>query len=194
VVELSRQAEATFRAWMEAQRAVWDTWLEASRGLSQASSAEDRRREIGKLVDQWEKSVRTAMDIPVDQTRRLVETLSQEERVPREAIRLAEQTHRIVREWRDAQRPLWDAWVAMARQLGAGAPAGNWEDVVETWRTAAHQAANAQAEWARRVAPGAAEETERTARPKPPQASRSKKASSPADAPSAKPSSRKRSS
>lgn len=151
MVDMSKQAEAAVRSWMEAQSAVWDRWLDATRRLQEVRSADDWEREADRLLDQWEETASAAFKVPVEQTARLVDMLREEDRVPRQAVRWAEEVHRIVSEWSEAQRPLWDAWFTTARQFGPAQRTGNWADVMETWRTAAESAARSQAEWASRL-------------------------------------------
>jgi len=151
VVDMRKQSEAAFQAWLEAQRSLWERWLEASRRLSQTRSSEEWQQESEKLLDQWEESARAALSIPVEQTRRLSQRLSEADRVPREAVGWAEQVQRIIEQWGEAQRPLLDAWFKTARLFGPARRTGNWDQVMETWREAAGEAARAQAAWARNL-------------------------------------------
>ncbi|MDP9246558.1 MAG: hypothetical protein M3O95_00465, partial [Candidatus Dormibacteraeota bacterium] len=76
LVDMNKQAEETFRAWLDAQRSLWERWLESSRRLGQAKSGEEWQKEAERLLDQWEESARSTLNIPVEQTGRLVEMLS----------------------------------------------------------------------------------------------------------------------
>lgn len=151
MVELSRQAQAAVKAWMDTQREIWEQWLESSRRLSEVRSVEDWERESGRLVDQWEASAKSALGVPEEQMRRLVDALRDEERVPRELVNWAEDVLGVMREWREAQEPLWEAWFTTARQFGPARRTGNWEEAMDTWRKAATNAAKSQAEWGRRL-------------------------------------------
>jgi hypothetical protein len=152
--DLSKQAETTIRTWMDAQRKVWESWLDSTRRLGEVRSVEDWEKEAGSLLDQWEQTARSALSIPAEQTRLLTDSLRDEDRVPREAVRRAEQVHGVIQQWVEAQQPLLDAWFATARQFGPARRTGNWDQVMETWRIAAAKAAESQREWARRLAQG----------------------------------------
>jgi hypothetical protein len=151
LVDMSKQGEAAFRAWLDAQRSLWERWLESSRRLSQVKSGEEWQQEAERLLDQWEESARSTLNIPVEQTGRLVEMLSEADNVPREAVGWAEQVHRVIEQWSEAQRPLLDVWFTTARQFGPARRTGNWNEVMETWRSAAGDAARSQTAWAQRV-------------------------------------------
>lgn len=156
MVDLGKQAEAAWKTWTDAQRAIWESWSEAARGLAEARSPDDWARQAGRLLDQWEKWAASARELPVERTRWLADTLSKQERVPREAVELAEQVHRTLSEWSEAQRPVTEAWFATAREFGAARRSGNWDRVMKTWISAARTAAEAQSEMARRLVPGRA--------------------------------------
>src|SRR5207244_12613257 len=70
---------------------------------------------------------------------------------PQEAVRWAEQVHRVIEQWSEAQRPLVDVWFTTERQFGPARRTGNWDEVMETWRSAAADAARSQTAWAQRV-------------------------------------------
>lgn len=151
MVELSRQAQAAVKAWMDTQREIWEQWLESSRRLSEVRSVEDWEKEAGRLLDQWETSASAALALPVEQTRRLVEAMREDERVPGELVSWAEDVLGVMTEWREAQESFWDAWFTTARQFGPARRTGNWEEAMDTWRKAATNAARSQAEWGRRL-------------------------------------------
>jgi len=178
LVDMSKQSEAAFRAWLDAQRSTWERWLESSRRLSQAKSGEEWQQEAERLLDQWEESARSTLNIPVEQTGRLVEMLSETENVPREAVGWAEQVHRVIEQWSEAQRPLLDVWFTTARQFGPARRTGNWNEVMETWRSAAGEAARSQTAWAQRVMQHDQEEKTEPGEKRPSSSSRSSRSAS----------------
>ena len=145
------QTQAGIDRWIGAQHEWWTSLLRGASGATQAPSANVVEGLQRQTVEAWRRAAHGIVDA---QAEMLLAAARQQSRGDTEAL---------IRRWTDAQREMWQGWLAVAGQSRADdtpglASAG--EHMAASLRQGAEQLVKSQAEWARawtasQQAPGA---------------------------------------
>lgn len=131
------QTQKSVEQWMEAQQAWWREVLGAGAAGPGNPGADAAR----KAIDAWRESAYRVVDA---QAEFLLSTLQGQQDAEAQAL---------LRGWTDAQRALWQEWLAAAGgEQGAAGSAEQQragEQMVESLRAAAEHLVRSQAEWAK---------------------------------------------
>lgn len=149
------QIEQMLGTWTQAQRRLWDHWLEAVKdfnGLPQGSTP-GRWQGYQDSLDAWERSVKRALDAQQAWTRSWTEPLLGEEQAPESTLRWARQIQETMRGWSEAQKQLWNAWFDSIKGMDPEAVNARWEtegqEIIRAWQEATQRAQDALDEWMR---------------------------------------------
>jgi len=153
----AHQEQAATQSWAEAQRRLWDTWLETIHqvgGGMTGAGAGNPAQLFGRAIDTWEVFVRQTLDAQTTAMQAWVDGLSTAPNVPDQLKPQLQQVQELTRGWIDTQRQLWEAMFAVARQLASSSAAphaagGSATPGPEMWREFARPALEAQAAWLR---------------------------------------------
>jgi hypothetical protein len=146
------------QSWAEAQRRLWEGWLEAMRqagaGLSPATAATPTRV-LARAIDTWEPFVRQTLEAQSAAMQAWVDGLAGAPNVPEQVRLQLQQVQELTRGWTETQRQLWDAMFAAVRQVAASAteqrtPAAQLP-AIELWQQIAGPVLEAQATWLRQL-------------------------------------------
>ena len=126
------QTQAGVDQWLEAQRRWWDAVL----GGGGTDAADDLQR---RTVDAWRQAAYKVVDA---QAQMLLGTIRD---------RPSTDTEALVRQWTDAQREMWQGWLAVAGKGTTPPPDLNvaGQQMVDSLREAAEKLVQSQAEWAK---------------------------------------------
>jgi hypothetical protein len=143
-----RQTEAGVDRWLQAQREWWDALLKAGPGGDPSSGAVADLQK--RTVDAWREAAYKIIDA---QAEMLLGAVREQSKTDAETL---------IRKWTDAQREMWQGWLAVAGQGGqaaaAAAPGGMptpqdltaaGKQMVDALRQAAERLVTSQAEWAK---------------------------------------------
>lgn len=144
------QTQAGVDRWLETQRQWWDAILgggpsQPGGGLGPGAIEDMQKR----TIEAWRHAAYKAVDA---QAEMLLGTVRERPSADAESL---------VRHWTDAQREMWQGWLAVAGRpaQGGGAPpdvAGAGREMVESLREAAERLVKSQSEWAKAWSTGAA--------------------------------------
>jgi hypothetical protein len=129
------QTQAGVDRWLEVQRQWWDTVL----GGGGPAATDDLQR---RTVEAWRQAAYKVVDA---QAEMLLGAVREKATTDAEAM---------VRQWTDAQRQMWQGWLAAASPPPAGAqPTADLgaagQQMVDSLREAAERLVESQAEWAK---------------------------------------------
>ena len=132
------QTQAGVDRWLETQREWWDTIL----GGGGPAAPEDLQ---ARTVEAWRQAAYKVVDA---QAQMLLGTVREQKATDAEAM---------IRQWTDAQREMWQGWLAAASKGGAGGTSASspqdigaaGQQMVESLRQAAEKLVESQAEWAK---------------------------------------------
>lgn len=132
------QSQAGVDQWLETQRRWWSAVLgEGGSGGPPPGALEDLQK---RTIEAWKQAAYKVID---GQAEMLLGALRERPKNDAEAL---------VRQWTDAQREMWQGWLAVA---GKGAPASPpdlnvaGQQMVDSLREAAEKLVQSQAEWAK---------------------------------------------
>ena len=153
----SKRAQEALKDSLDVQKTLWNNWLEAARGMSEATAADERDRRFKELMDAWQEYVKTALDLPVAQTRAWAEGLCQGKEMPREVVDAARQLQDTAARWSEVQKQLADAWFSMVRSSRPAGPGLDWQKLTDSWQEASRRTLETQREWMNMWSPGRGE-------------------------------------
>ena len=135
------QTQKGVEQWMEAQQAWWREVLGAAGGASAPPGGTSGTEAARNAIDAWRKSAYSIVDA---QAQFLLSTLQDQHDAEAQAL---------LRRWTDAQRALWQDWLAAAESdpapAGSAAQDQAGRQMVESLRAAAEHLVRSQAEWAK---------------------------------------------
>jgi hypothetical protein len=149
------QVEQSTRSWIESQRHIWETSLQA---MSQMARGDWGSSTIGGfnwsgLIDTWEATVQQALDAQTSGLQMFVNSLASGGNTPGEFRGQMQALQQVSASWTDVQRQIWQAWFTLARQLAAPprddqqSPAA--DQPMEIWQGMVRPAIAAQTDWLR---------------------------------------------
>jgi hypothetical protein len=152
----TQQSEAVTESWAEAQRRLWDGWLDAlhqaSPGASPGGGTGSSQELWARALATWEPFVRQSLDAQSAAMDAWINSVGAGPNVPEHLRARLEQAHELTRGWTDTQRRLWDAMFAAVRQFASNVPeqrrAGT-PPVADVWQQIARPVLEAQAAWLR---------------------------------------------
>jgi polyhydroxyalkanoate synthesis regulator protein len=107
------------RSWADAQRRLWEGWLEGLRQASGGFSAPTGgapSQTFARNLDTWESFVRQTLDAQSSAMQAWAEQLAATPNLPPSVSAQVQQVQELTRGWTDTQRQLWDATFAAVRQ------------------------------------------------------------------------------
>jgi hypothetical protein len=138
MTDWTAQMQGGVEQWLKAQRDWWEAVLRGG-GSGGDGGVEDLQR---RTVEAWRQAAQGVVDAQAEVLRAAVGEQSRPD------------AGALLRPWTDAQREMWQGWLAVLDQSGGtgGAPsAGGVTDaergMVESLRHAAEQLVQSQAEW-----------------------------------------------
>lgn len=148
----TKQAEEMSEGWLQAQRQMWESWL----NLTQDSTNGQPAAVWHKTLTAWEESVHQVLNAQVGWTKAWAESFETTVSTPQEAAEWIRQAQAITRQWNEEQLKLWTNWFALMRQLDPGNvqleadPTITSQTMFREWQKSVQKVINAQAEWAER--------------------------------------------
>lgn len=155
--EHAQSADVT-QTWVEAQRRLWDGWLEAMRlagsGLPTATGGGGNPSQVlSRAIDTWEPFVRQSLDAQTAAMQAWIDGMAAAPNIPPQMRPQLQQVQELTRGWTDTQRQLWEAMFAVARQMTASTAEHNASatavPTAEVWQRFARPVLEAQATWLR---------------------------------------------
>jgi hypothetical protein len=145
------------QSWAEAQRRLWDGWLEALRqasaGLSVANGGNPSQELWARALETWEPFVNQTLNAQSAAMQAWVDGLAAAPNVPQPVRAQLQQLQELTRGWTETQRQLWETMFAAVRQFAASLadhrPAGAEPPTTELWQQIARPVLEAQAAWLR---------------------------------------------
>jgi len=150
-----KQMEQMLGAWTQAQRRLWDNWLEAVRGFSGITEGRDEgwRESYRHNLEAWEASVHQALEAQNQWTRDWTERMLGEQEAPETAVQWINQVQATMRGWTQAQSQLWNAWFDSIKDMDPEQVSAKWEtegrEIIRAWQEATERAQEALDEWTR---------------------------------------------
>lgn len=132
--------------WMQQQQKLWQDYAE---NLQQAGKA-------GQVpaagLEQWRQAVEQSLETQKAATRAWADQIAAVKGAPDEVRKWADEGVRMLEQWSDAQRSVWQQWFdLMERSVSASAnPA---QQMMAGWEQMAAQMQSLQQQWARSFAP-----------------------------------------
>lgn len=142
-------------AWTQAQRRLWDNWLEAVKEFNGLPRDTDTgaRDSYQQSLDAWEQSVKRALQAQQEWTRGWTERLLGEQEAPESAVHWVQQIQNTMRGWTQAQSQLWNAWFDSVKGMDPEEVSARWEtegqEIIRAWQEATERAQEALDEWMR---------------------------------------------
>ena len=151
-----QQPQEVTQSWAEAQRRLWDGWLEALRqagtSLSPANTGNPGQL-WARALETWEPFVRQSLDTQSTAMQAWIDGLAAAPNVPPHVRTQLQQLQELTRGWTETQRQLWEAMFAAVRQFAASTaehhPAAAQPPALEVWQQIARPVLEAQAAWLR---------------------------------------------
>ena len=139
MTDWTAQTQKGIEQWMEAQQAWWREVLAPPAGSGQPPGAGGAggAGAASRAIDAWRESAYRVVDA---QAQLLLATLHSHHDTDPQAL---------LRRWTDAQRTLWQDWLATAGGEAAGDQQQAGRLMVESLREAAERLVRSQAEWAK---------------------------------------------
>lgn len=137
------------KAWTEAQKQMWDNWLEAM----QSATGQNQATEMWQTtVSTWEQTVNSTLDAQAGWIDLWADSLTAQSSLPKEVIEWAEQAQEMVKNWGETQRQLWQGWFDLMKQAEPPNMATAWgeegQKVFAAWQESAQKMMDAQMKWA----------------------------------------------
>lgn len=149
------QMEQMLGAWTQAQRRLWDNWLEAVKDFNglPGHAESGGRSTYQSSLDAWEQSVQRALKAQQEWTRGWTERLLGEQEAPEAAAQWVQQVQNTMRGWTQAQSQLWNAWFDSIKGMDPEEVSAKWEtegqEIIRAWQEATQRAQEALDEWVR---------------------------------------------
>ena len=152
-MEWTTQIEQLFSTWTDAQKKMWDNWLEmVQQGTAQKSGADL----WPKTLDTWQESVTNMLATQDKWTDTWTESFNADAS-PEEMTEWVEQTQSMAKQWSDAQQQMWSNWFDMMKQVDMNDAANSWQDegqkAFDNWQTLTQKVTEAQMQWIKMWAP-----------------------------------------
>ncbi len=150
----NKQMEDMVQNWTSMQQQMWDSWLQAMKGMgapgSSAQGMESVQQEYQKNLEAWEKAVRDALDAQSQWSIHFADALEKDGQTPEAVSQWVHQVQEMMKAWTEAQGQLWNAWFESARNVDPSKMGSNWEEegqrVLHAWQDATQRAQDALAE------------------------------------------------
>ena len=147
----NKQMEEMVQNWTSMQQQMWDSWLQAVKGMGGPGGAgqglETAQEEYKKNLEAWEQAVRDALEAQSQWSRHWTEALDKDGQTPEAVTQWVKQVQEMMKAWTEAQGQLWNAWFDSARSIDPANMGANWDEegrrVLQAWQEATQRAQDA---------------------------------------------------
>lgn len=128
--------------WIQGQQKLWQEWMQ---NVQQAPGAGSGAQPWTQGLSRWQEAVEQTLETQKQATRAWAEQVAKVEGAPEEMKRWASEGVKLVDQWSDAQRKLWQQWFDL---MGKTSPAsgmpgeehlrqlmGGWDQMAEQMQT-----------------------------------------------------------
>ncbi len=150
-MDWNKQAEETIKNWTGTQQKMWESWLDAMRGMSPTSPSNEAWQ---KSVDVWSDSVKNALEAQVTWTRFWADSVASNANSPKEIVDWSKQVLDMMQRWTETQTQLSENWFDAVKKSDPSTLAKGWNNdeaqkMMHTWQEASQKFLEAQMGWLR---------------------------------------------
>lgn len=145
------QTDEMIRTWTDAQRKMWENWLEAMQHMGNASQANATWE---RIVETWKESSHKALETQVAWTQFWADSMTTNANTPREVIEWTQQVRDTMQQWQASQAQLAENWFETLKKSNPATLIKTWnnteaQQIVTTWQEAFQKLMEAQFGWLR---------------------------------------------
>lgn len=153
MTDWTKQAEDMIQTWVDAQKKLRDSWLEAMQGLGGPQSKEV----WAKATSAWEESIKRVFEAQSEWLSLWAANFTSKPNTSSEVAEWAKQGQEMMGHWAEAQKRLWESWFEMVKKIDPSQLSGTWDkdagqNLIKAWQENTQKVLDSQAEWVRRWA------------------------------------------
>jgi hypothetical protein len=143
-MDWSKQTQEMMQSWNEAQKRMWDNWLQGLQGTKEGGTTDAWQ----KALETWQKSVSETFDAQARMMKLWLENLKKAQTGPEATKEWIKQFEQMTEQVTASQRQLWDSCFATLKKADLRKMPGTWEQdakhIFQGWQAATRKVIEAQ--------------------------------------------------